>query len=63
MKLKIFNRIISILALVGIFVIIGAVGNVDYMVAIGKDYPLWKTCVTTLIGVIMLIPAVIREVM
>ena len=63
MKLKIFNSLITILAILGIFVIIGAVGKVDYMVSIGVDYPLWKICLTTLVGFIMIVPALIREVM
>ena len=63
MKLKIFNYFITMLAIVGVFVIIGSAGTLDYMVSIGKEYPLWKTVLTALAGVIMILPAVIREVM
>ena len=62
MKRQIFNYCITALAVLGIFVILGGVGTMDYMVEIGKNYPLSNTIRTIAIGVLMLLPAVVREV-
>ena len=63
MKRKILNCCITGLAIVGVIGIIGAVGNMDYMVAVGSDYPLSATLKTMLTSGLCIIPAVIREVM
>lgn len=63
MKRKIINYFITGLAIIGIIGIIGAVGNMDYMVAVGSDYPLSATLKTMLTSGLCIIPAVIREVM
>ena len=62
MKLKIFNAFVTMLAVIGFFVFIGAVGNMDYMVEIGQDYPLIDTLRTIILGVLLILPAVVREV-
>lgn len=62
MKRKIFNFVITSLAVIGILTIIGSVGTADYMVEIGQDYPMSETMKTMLIGVLMVLPAVVREV-
>ena len=57
---KIFNVMITMLAWLGVFVIIGAVGKVDYVTELGLDYPLYKTLLTVLAGFVMCIPAIVR---
>ena len=43
MKLNVLDKVINLLAVVGIFILIGAVGTCDYMVEIGEYYPLIET--------------------
>ncbi len=62
MKRKIFNGLITALAVVGILTIIGGVGTSDYMVEIGQDYPSSETMKTLLMGALMVLPAIVREV-
>jgi len=63
MRSKLLNATITILAIVGVVGFIGAVGNMDYMVAIGNDYPLSETIKTMAISVLCVVPAMIREVL
>ena len=63
MKLKIFNWLITLLAVFGVIMFVGAVGKMDYMVEVGMDYPIIETIKTIGIGILMVIPAVVREVM
>ena len=58
--MKFMNRLITMLAVVGIVILISAVGTCDYMVEIGKDYPLYKTLIQFLIGFACITPAFIR---
>ncbi len=53
--------IISAMAIVGFIIILGAVGTSDYMVECGVDYPLAKTTQTMLVGLLLMMPAIIRE--
>lgn len=62
MKLKIFNIVLTVLAVVGFFIIMGAVGTMDFMVEQKVDYPMVNTIKTVVIGMIMMLPAIIREV-
>ena len=62
MKRKIFNGFITILAIIGFFVIIGGVGTMDYMATIGEHYPLIETLKTMMVGFLFVLPAVVREV-
>lgn len=63
MKSKIIHYLISVLAVVGIIVVLGAVGSSDYAVEIGTDLPLWSTVKMLLLGVSFMTPAFLREVM
>ena len=62
MKRKILNLFITLLAVVGVFVVIGAVGTMDYMVDIGRHYSLFNTARTMIVGIVMCLPAIIRQV-
>lgn len=62
MKLKIFNIVLTVLAVVGFFIIMGAVGTMDFMVEQKVNYPMVNTIKTVAIGMIMMVPAIIREV-
>lgn len=57
MKLK------NLLAVVGAIIYVGAMGNADYMVEIGANYPMWKTVVLSVFGIALMLPAVLREVL
>lgn len=63
MKLKILNTLVTMLAVVGVFIAIGAVGTCDYMVETGQYYPLSQTIKTLLFGCSLTIPAIVREVL
>lgn len=62
MKLKIFNIVLTVLAVVGFFIIMGAVGTMDFMVEQKIYYPMSNTIKTAVVGTIMMLPAIIREV-
>lgn len=63
MKLKNYiNMGITISAIIGVIIFIGAVGTSDYMDELGLYYPLIKVVKTFLVGVLMGVPALIREV-
>lgn len=55
--IKIIRISAVVLAGLGFFFILGAVGHSDYMTEIGKYYPIHKTFVKMLIGCVMLLPA------
>ena len=55
---KTINRIITVLAVVGVIIIIGAVGKCDQV----DSYPLIEGIKTILIGCVLGLPAFIREV-
>lgn len=57
---KIFDWVITVLAIIGVFVFVGGVGKMDYMVEIGKYYSLSSTLKTLFVGVIMCLPAFAR---
>ena len=63
MKSKLLNLCITLLAVIGVIICVGAVGTMDYMTELGRDYPLINTIKTTLLGIAFICPAVIREVM
>lgn len=56
-KSRLIRKSAIVLAGIGCFFIIGAVGHSDYMVEIGQDYPLYKTFIKMLIGCVMILPA------
>lgn len=64
MKLKkqICKNIISILAGLGFIILMGAVGTSDYMTEAGIYYPFMNTVRLMVVGILLMVPAIIREV-
>lgn len=62
MKRKIFNLFITMLAVAGVVIFVGAVGMCDYTVEVGKHYPLLQTIMLMVVSGILCLPAIIREV-
>lgn len=62
MKKKTVDRIITVLACVGILLLIGSAGNADYATEVGEHYPLIDSVKLIVAGIIMLLPAILREV-
>ena len=56
------KKITTVLAVVGVFVIAGALGNDDVMVMHHVAYPLSATFKTVAIGVCMTVPAIVRSI-
>ena len=59
---QLLNKGITLLAVIGVIVIIGALGNVDYLTTVGKDYSLITTIKSVVVGILLIVPAIIREV-
>lgn len=59
---KVFNGAITVLALAGVVTIVGSVGTADYMVELGQEYSTFEMLKTMLIGALMILPAIVREV-
>lgn len=57
---KMVERICTILAILGVIVIFGAVGQDDYMTEIGQVYPLYLTIAKIMLGTAMIVPEGIR---
>lgn len=57
-----FDWVVTILAVVGFFIFIGAVGTMDFMVEREVNYPMINTIKTAVPGLLMMLPAIIREV-
>ena len=62
MKRKIFDGMITIIAVIGFFILVGGVGTMDFMVEQKIDYPMIDTMKTVILGLLMMLPAIIREV-
>lgn len=62
MKRKIFDGMITIIAVIGFFILVGGVGTMDFMVEQKIDYPMINTMKTVALGLLMMLPAIIREV-
>ena len=60
--LKILNYSVTILAVLGVLLFIGTVGNVDYYVEMGQCYPFSVAVKQFIIAILMCMPAIIREV-
>ena len=60
--MKTINTIITISAVIGIIIIIGAIGQCDYLLQIGEELSLSAFAKTTLVGCVFALPAFIREV-
>ena len=60
---KIFNAAITVLAVVGFFIFMGAIGTMDFMVEQKIDYPMIASVRTAVPGLLCMLPAIIREVL
>lgn len=56
---KVLEIVLKVLAIAGILIFIGGVGTMDYMVTVHRHYPLIKTILTLLIGIVLVIPAIL----
>lgn len=59
---KTINTLITLSAVVGFIIVIGALGHVDYLFEIGERVSLSETAITILIGSLFGLPAFIRGV-
>jgi hypothetical protein len=55
--LKVIRSITVIIAVIGVFVMIGGAGTSDLMVEMGEYHPLWKTALQMGVGLAMMTPA------
>lgn len=62
MSKKVVDTVITLLAIAGVIILIGTIGDVDYLTTIGKDCSIRKVVFCTILGISMIIPAIIREV-
>lgn len=60
MKSKIIDYVFAGLAVLGFFIIFGAIGTVDYYAEVGQYYPIGHMLKYSLLGLSLIIPAVIR---
>lgn len=56
------KKVTGVLAVVGVFVIAGAMGNDDVMVMSHVAYPLVETLKAVLVGVALIVPEIVRSV-
>lgn len=63
MKLKIFNFIITIMAIISVLIFIGAIGALDYSVEIGQEYSFINTIKLTILSVLFVLPAIVRDLL
>lgn len=54
---KVIRNIAGIMAVIGFFLMLGAVGTSDYMDEIGVYYPIYKILPQMLIGVTLMLPS------
>lgn len=59
---KLFDLFLIVLAVIGVFFIIGSVGTSDYMDAQFIEYPVINVLKMMGIGALMILPIVVREV-
>lgn len=58
-----FKNVLSMLSVtVGGVLLIGTVGNLDYYSTLGKSVPIAETVTTTVVGLVLIIPAIIEGV-
>lgn len=62
MKLRIFNIVFIVLAVVGFVIVMGGIGTMDFMVESGVDYPLINSIKTVGIGMLMMIPSGVKGI-
>lgn len=56
------KKVTGVLAVIGVFVIAGAMGNDDVMVMSHIAYPLVETLKAVLVGVALIVPDIVRSV-
>ncbi len=56
------KKVTEVLAVIGVFVIVGAMGNDDVMVMSHVAYPLVETMKAVLVGVALIMPEIVRSV-
>ena len=61
-KGKICNTLITLSAIIGVIILIGTVGNVDYLTTVGQDSSMSEIIKFTVLGIVLIITAIIREV-
>lgn len=59
---KVFDVFLTVLAVVGVFFIIGSVGSSDYMDAQLIEYPVINVLKMFGIGVLMILPVIVKEI-
>lgn len=59
---RVFDKLLVVLAIVGVFFIIGAVGSSDYMDAQLIEYPIINVLKMFGVGVLMILPVIVKEV-
>lgn len=62
MRTRTLNKLITILAIIGVLLFIGTVGNVDYYVEMHENYPFSVALKQFIIAFLLCVPAIIREV-
>lgn len=56
------KKVFCVMAFIGFFVLLGAVGTCDYMAETYQDYPLRYTVYQLLIGFALMLPAYILHI-
>lgn len=60
-KERLTQIVIRIMAIVGVLLFIGAVGQDDYLTELGIFYPVGKTALKMLVGIIFTLPEYFTE--
>ena len=56
------KKVTGALAVIGVFVIAGAMGNDDVMVMSHVEYPFVETMKAVLVGVALIVPEIVRSI-
>lgn len=60
--IRVADVLLGVLAVIGVFIIIGAVGKMDYMTNSYTYYPLIETVKSLIVGGVCIVPVCIRYV-
>ena len=60
---KILSYTTSIMAVIGCFIIIGAIGNIDYHVELHEQYSIMPTIKMLIIGLLLIVPVSVRSML
>ena len=58
---KLLDIVLFTLAIIGVLIFVGAVGNVDYCVEMHEYCSLTNTIIKMVVGVLLILPAYIRS--